>query len=47
MSNVPSISTENPKADAIHLINNANGIMYYNLAQGSGSPFLDIRFARR
>jgi ABC-type transport system substrate-binding protein len=43
VNDVPQIKQQNPKADAIHLINNANGIMYYNLAQGSGSPFLDIR----
>jgi len=43
VNDVPQIKQENPKADAIHSINNANGIMYYNLAQGSGSPFLDIR----
>jgi peptide/nickel transport system substrate-binding protein len=43
VSNVPQIIKDNPKADAIHSINNANGIMYYNLAEGSGSPFLDIR----
>ncbi len=43
VSNVPQIIKDNPKADAVHSISNANGIMYYNLAQGSGSPFLDIR----
>jgi len=43
VNDVPQIKQQNPKADAVHSINNANGIMYYNLAQGSGSPFLDIR----
>jgi peptide/nickel transport system substrate-binding protein len=43
VNDVPTVQQQNPKAEALHVINNANGIMYYNLAQGSGSPFLDIR----
>ncbi len=40
---VPSVQQANPKAETIHIVSNANGIMYYDLAQDAGSPFLDIR----
>jgi peptide/nickel transport system substrate-binding protein len=42
VNDVPAIQQQNPKADAIHSINNANGIMYYNLGDPQ-SPFQDIR----
>jgi peptide/nickel transport system substrate-binding protein len=42
LNDVPTVQQENPKAESIHLINNANGIMYYNLGDPK-SPFQDIR----
>jgi peptide/nickel transport system substrate-binding protein len=42
LDTVPTLIQQNPKADAIKLIGNGNGVMYYNL-RDSGSVFQDIR----